>query len=244
MRSPLAIRALAFAAPPVVVATGATGSTTVALRAGYSGSYVPRLSGMEGTGESQPEEFRAQLINTVADDPDDLYEFVEPTRGAPPSSVRRLPIRVPEGTRYLRVALDNAHSTPGADLDLYLYSCPGFGKCTEEATEQSLKISSSDEIIELIPNEGEDFITAGEYYVDVHGYNTPAGGATFQLFVWTLGASRGNAAVVAPSTVTSGTSPTLTVNWQNLSSGLNLGLITHTDGTTTLDETVIEVTAP
>jgi len=44
--------------------------------------------------------------------------------------------------------------------------------------------------------------------------------------------------------VTAGTNDTLTLNWQNLATGLNLGLITHTNGTTTLDETVIEVTTP
>ena len=34
------------------------------------------------------------------------------------------------------------------------------------------------------------------------------------------------------------------MNWLNLATGLNLGLLTHTDGSVALDETVIEVTAP
>jgi hypothetical protein len=244
VRSPLAIRALAFAAPAVVAGSGAAGSVAVDLRVGYSGTYQAVLSGLETSGQSQPDYIRAQLVNSVADDPDDLYAFVQPTEGTPPAGVRRIPIIVPAGTRYLRVALSNESTSPDADLDLYLYSCPKFSTCTEEAEDASMKISSSDEVIELIPAEGEPFLTAGEYYVDVHGYNAPAGIATFQLFVWTVGANQGNANVVAPSSVTSGTPSTLTVNWQNLASGLNLGLITHTDGTTVLDETVIEVTAP
>lgn len=243
VRSPLAIRALPFAAPLAVVASGAAGSVDVALRVGYSGSYAAVLSGLEATGQSQSDNIRARLTNSVADDPDDLYTFMQPTAGTPPNSVRRIPLVVPVGTRYLRVALFNQNSSLGADLDLYLYSCPGFGECTEEAP-PSVGFATSDEVINLIPAEGEAFITPGEYYVDVHGYDAPAGTATFQLFVWTVGANRGNATVVAPSSVTAGTNGTLTLNWQNLATGLNLGLITHSDGTTTLDQTVIEVTAP
>jgi hypothetical protein len=243
VRSPLAIRALPFAAPVAVAGSGAAGSLDVALRVGYSGSYAAVLSGLETAGQSQPDEFQSQLTNSVADDPDDLYEFVQPTAGEPPGNVRRIPIIVPAGTRYLRVALSNQNTSPGADLDLYLYSCPDFAECTEEAP-PSVEFASSDEVISLEPAEGDAFITAGEYYVDVHGYDAPAGIASFQLFVWTLGANQGNATVVAPSSVTSGTASTLTVNWQDLEPGLNLGLITHTNGTATLDETVIEVTAP
>ena len=244
VRSPLAIRAVALAAPAVVTGSGTTGTADVLVRTGYTGSYTAVLSGLETSGQSQPDNIRSQLTNAVADDPDDSYTFVQPTAGNPPASVRRIPLIVPAGTRYLRVALRNETSSPGADLDLYLYSCPGFGTCTAVAGLGSLAIDSSDEVIGLIPAEGEEFLTAGAYYVDVHGYTAPAGTATFQLYVWTLGPSQGNATVAAPSSVTSGTTATLTVNWLNLAAGLNLGLLTHTDGSAPLDETVIEVTAP
>ena len=48
----------------------------------------------------------------------------------------------------------------------------------------------------------------------------------------------------APSSLTAGTDETLSVNWQGLETGTYLGLITHTDGATVLDQTVIEITAP
>ena len=243
VRSPLAIRALRFAAPVLVAGSGATGTADATLRVGYSGVYEARLSGLEATGQSQPLDIRAQLTNSVLDDPNDDYVFVQPTDGVPPDNVRRIPIIVPAGTRYLRVALFNQTSSPGADLDLYLYSCSGSGECTLEAT-PSVEFDSSDEVINLIPEVGDEFVTPGEYVVDVHGYEVPAGAASFQLFVWTVGADRGNASLVAPASVTAGQEDTLTINWQNLATGLNLGLITHTDGTTTLDQTVIEVTAP
>ena len=243
VRSPLAIRALRFAAPVLVSGSGAAGTADATLRVGYSGRYEAVLSGLEATGQSQPLDIRAQLTNSVLDDANDEYVFVQPTEGVPPDNVRRIPIIVPAGTRYLRVALFNQTSSPGADLDLYLYSCPGFGQCTLKG-KPGVEFDSSDEVINVIPDDEADFVTSGEYFVDVHGYEAPAGAASFQLFVWTVGADRGNASLVAPASVTAGQEDTLTVHWQNLATGLNLGLITHTDGPTTLDQTVIEVTAP
>jgi subtilisin family serine protease len=242
VRSPIAIRALPFAAPVVVQRTGATGSVDIPVEVGYAGSYEVLVSGLEASGQSQPDEIRPQLTASVQDDPDQLYEFVQPTAGTPAGDVRRIPLIVPPGTRYLRVELTNQNSSPGADLDLYLYECPGFGTCTGEA-EASVG-DESDEAINVIPAEGASFITPGEYYVDVHGFDAPAGVATFRLFVWTVGTDRGNATVQAPSSVAAGTGETLSFGWQGLEPGLHLGLLTHTDGATALDQTVIEITAP
>lgn len=242
IRSPLAIRALPFAAALLLRAEGAAGSADVPLRVAYSGGYQALLGGLEGSGQSQPDDILPQLTSSVADDPDDFYEFVQPASGTPPDNVRRIPITVPEGTRYLRVALFNQNTSPGADLDLYLYSCPGFDTCTEDA-EASVNLQS-DEVISVIPAEGATFVTPGEYFVDVHGYDAPAGSASFRLFVWTVGADRGNATVSGPTSVAAGSDETLAFSWQELESGLHLGLITHTDGATVLDQTVIEITAP
>jgi subtilisin family serine protease len=242
VRSPLAIRALPFAVPALVRGSGAAGSIGIPLRAGYSGDYEAVLSGLESTGQSQSESMQAQLTSSVTDDPDDNYQFVQPTAGSPPASVRRIPVVVPAGTRYLRVALFNQNSSPGADLDLYLYSCPGFGECTQTTTPGVS--DDSNEVINLLPAEGDAFIPAGEYYVDVHGYNVPTGTAMFRLFVWTVGADRGNASASAPSAVTAGTSELLTISWQDLDPGLHLGLVTHREGSAVLGQTVIEVNAP
>lgn len=243
VRSPLAIRALRFASTVLVQETGAAGSADVALRAGYSGSYEAVLSGLEASGQSQPEDIQPQLTSSVAEDPDDVYQFVQPGAGALPGSVRRIPIIVPAGTRYLRVALFNGNSSPGADLDLYLYSCPGFGTCTEKPELASVE-RESNEAISVIPREGDEFVATGEWYVDVHGYDVPTGTAAFRLFVWTIGADRGNATVDGPSSVSAGTDDVLSLSWQGLEAGRYLGLISHTDGATILDQTVIEITAP
>lgn len=242
VRSPIAIKASAFSAPAFFQATTASGSASLPLKIGYTGSYQPVLSGLEASGESQPDSLRAGLTSTVADDPEDLYTFVQPNAGTLPDSVRRIPIVVPEGTRYLRVALRSQDTSPGADLDLYLYVCPGFGTCTAEATPSVNE--GSDEVINVIPGDGEEYVPAGDYYVDVHGYDAPPGGAAFRLLVWTVGADRHNATVSAPGSVTAGAAQDLELDWQGLASGSYLGLITHANDTGVLGKTVIEITAP
>ncbi len=242
VRSPLAVRALPFAAPWLVSGTGTTGSAEVPLRVGYSGQYEALLSGLEATGQSQSEETRGLLTNHVDADPDGIYEFVQSSAATPAPGVRRIPIVVPENTRYLRVALTNQNSSPGADLDLYLYYCPGLGTCTGQADPSTNDDSS--EVINVVPDSGEQFLTPGDYYVDIHGASVPTGTATFRLFAWTVGPNRGNATVSAPGSLVAGENSSLVVNWQDLEPGLNLGLITHTDGAAQLDQTVIEVTAP
>ncbi|MBN8280934.1 MAG: S8 family serine peptidase, partial [Gammaproteobacteria bacterium] len=242
VRSPVAIRALPFAAPVVVRATGAAGSIELPVRVGYSGSYEAVLGGLDANAASQPEDIQPLLTASVDDDPDGAYEFVQPTAGQPAGNVRRIPIIVPAGTRYLRVQLTNQNSSPGADLDLYLYGCPGFGTCTTEG-EPSVG-PASEEVINVVPAAGEAYLTPGEYYVDVHGASVPQGTGTFRLFVWTVGADRGNAAVDGPSSVNAGQDETLTVTWQGLEPGRHLGLVSHTDGANVLGQTVIEITAP
>jgi subtilisin family serine protease len=241
-RMPLALRALGLDAPVLATGSGTTGSLTFETRIGYAGSFNAVLNGFEASGATQPAEIQALLeANTVQDDPDDLYEFVQPGGGALPPDVRRIPILVPAGTRYLRVALDSSTTSAGADLDLYLYSCPDFDTCIESA-EPSVE-SDSTEVINLVPAPGETFLTAGAYYVDVHGYDVP-GTAVFDLGVWTVGAVRGNGTVSAPGSVTAGNPASITVNWQDLPSGLNLGLIVQGDEDANVDQTVIEVSVP
>jgi hypothetical protein len=241
-RSPVAIRALPFAAPVLIEEAGSEGNTTIALEVGYSGSYEAVLSGFEATGQSQSDGIQAQLTNSVADDPDDAYEFIQPTAGTPPGNVRRIPLEIPAGTRYLRVALTNQNSSPGADLDLYLYYCPNFSTCT--ARGDASVGDEANEVINIVPAAGEEFITPGAYYVDVHGLDVPTGNATFRLFVWAVGTDRGNASVLAPASVSSGTVESVGLTWQGLQSGLHLGLITHGNGSAVLDQTVIEITVP
>jgi subtilisin family serine protease len=239
-RSPLAIRAQRFAATIFATGTGAEGSLDVALRSGYTGTYRATLSGLEAANQSQPDELRAALTDaSVAEDFGDSYSFIQPGTGSLPASVRRIPIIVPEGTRYLRVALFNEARNGAADLDLYLYACPGFGECTEEGVPS--QNADSDEAINLIPAEGQSFVTAGEYYVDVHGFDTDGGSATFNLLVWTVGADRANATLSAPASLVAGGQASAALSWQGLAPGLHLALISHGDGEVGFGQTIVEI---
>lgn len=240
VRSPLAIKALRFAAPVFVAGSGADGSLDVTLQSGYTGTYRAVLRGLEAANQAQPDELRAALTDaTVAEDWSNSYSFVQPGSGTLPASVRRIPIIVPEGTRYLRVALFNEARNGDADLDLYLYACPGFGPCTDEAAPS--QNADSNEAINLIPAEGEDHVAPGEYYVDVHGFDTNGGTATFNLLVWAVGADRGNATLSAPGSLATGGPASVNIAWQGLSPGLHLGLIDHSDGEVSFGQTVIEI---
>lgn len=241
VRSPVAIRALRFEAPVFVTGSGATGSLDVEVRSGYTGSYTATLSGLEAANQGQPDELRGALTDaTVAEDFSDSYSFIQPGNGSLPASVRRIPIIVPEGTRYLRVALFDEARNGAADLDLYLYACPGFGTCTDEATPS--QNAGSEEAINLIPAEGADYIAPGEYYVDVHGFDTDGGSATFNLLVWTVGADRANATLSAPGSLGNGSPAGVSLAWQDLPPGLHLGVVSHSDGELSFGQTVVEIT--
>ncbi|MBL8199208.1 MAG: S8 family serine peptidase [Chromatiales bacterium] len=240
VRSPLAIRALRFAAPVFVAGSGTEGSLDVALRSGYTGPYRATLSGLEAANQGQPDELRAALSDaTVGEDFNDSYSFIQPGSGSLPASVRRIRIIVPEGTRYLRVALNNEARNGDADLDLYLYACPGFGSCTDEATPS--QNDDADEAINLIPAEGENYVAPGEYFVDVHGFDTDGGSATFNLLVWTVGADRANATLSVPGSLAAGGVASAVLSWQALPAGLHLGLIDHSDGEVSFGQTIVEV---
>ena len=240
VRSPLAIKAERFEAPIVVDGSGSEGSVNVALRSGYTGTYRATLSGLEVANQSQPDELRGALTDaTVAADAGDGYRFIQPGSGSLPDSVRRIPIIVPEGTRYVRVALANEARNGDADLDLYLYACPGFGECIKEIDPS--QNADSEEAINLIADEGQSYVRPGEYYVDVHGVATNGGSATFNLMVWTVGTDRANATLSAPGSLTSGGPASVAISWQALSPGLHLGLVGHSDGERSFGQTVVEI---
>jgi subtilisin family serine protease len=239
VRSPVAVRAQPFAAEDFVAGSGATGSATIAVRSGYTGPYAPVLSGIDVSGQGQSGGIQAQLGNLFVADDGNLatgYQYVAPG-GVLPGDVRRVPIAVPAGTQLLRIELRNEDTSGEHDLDLYAYNCPAYTVCLERDDLVPSVGPDSNEIIDLIDP------PAGEYFIDVHGFATAGEGASFVLSVWTLGPARGNASLDAPANVLAGDSFNLTVNWQGLAPGRNLGLVTHRDATGDLAYTVVEVDA-
>jgi subtilisin family serine protease len=237
VRSPVAVRALPFTADGFVAGSGASGSASIAARAGYTGPYRVGISGFDASGQGQPSGIRALLTGAfVADDGSIAsgYRFVAPG-GILPRDVRRIPIAVPAGTKLLRVELRNEDTDGEHDLDLYVYNCPGYVTCIPRDDLEPSVGPDSNEIVDLLDP------PAGEYFVDVHAFATAGEGATFDLSVWALGPDRGNATATAPASVLAGDAIAVGLAWQGLPAGRNLALVTHRDATGELAYTVVEV---
>jgi hypothetical protein len=225
VRTPFAVRPVAIRAPEALLGVGSGGTRPFIVTAGYTGSYSVAVSGLELSGESQPEGIRNQLIGaTVRDDGQRQtgYEAVDAGEEVP-DDVRRLPIVVPDGTRLLVLALHNEDTSGDdlVDLDLYAYYCPAFVQCLDY--DWTSGNPDSNEVITILNP------PPGEYYVDVHGFDTGSATVSFDLSVWTLGPDRGNLAVSTPGGVVAGTPATVELEWQGLPPGRHLALLRHSD---------------
>ncbi len=230
VRSPVAVRTAALGAPALVTGTGITGQTGFEVQFGYDGSY-----GVAADGLAAPLTF----TGLVLDDPLGVYTIIADD-GALPDHIRRFHITVPAGTSYLRVALSGSDAGSADDLDLYLL-CPD-NLCPDGTEGLASAGAAAEEAIDILHPD------AGEYVVDVHGFETDetvgGPGANFALRAWTVGgqAGEGNLQVSAPGAASVGGSGEVLVSWQDLAPGeVYLGLITHDNGERELGQTLVEV---
>ena len=138
-------------------------------------------------------------------------------------------IDVPAGTRHLRIRIEG--SAPN-DLDLALLDADGnfvTGSFTPLAVES----------VDL------DLPAAGGYSVEVNGWFVEGDAADYRLDVWTVPGVGGNLSASGPSSVTRGTTETITASWPaGLAPGSYLGVIGHQSGTGFLRPTILEVHIP
>jgi hypothetical protein len=232
VRSPLAVQTLSLRGPGDVFGSGLSGSLRFPLQFGYTGTYVATAYGLI---PPDPAGIAQQLF--VANDPNHNYVPDVVTAELPPSVLRRV-FTVPAGTVLLRVALYNAETDANADLDLYVY-CPS-GQCTSTYAIRASTGIQSDETIDIVSPE------AGDYTIDVHGYQTEGTGAKFRLFAWALDVNHhGNLQVVGPASATTGDTQNVLLSWENLLPATRyLGAVLHGDGSRSLGLTAISVTTP
>jgi hypothetical protein len=142
-------------------------------------------------------------------------------------------VDVPAGTTYARFSLFDANTTPGSDLDLYVFDSAftQIGASGGPTAEEEVNF----------PN-----LAAGTYYVLVDGFSTPAGGATFTSFNWALGsADAGNMTVVAPGAAVAGTTGTISLTFNGLAPATKyLGSIAYTGSVTLPSPTIVRVDTP
>lgn len=225
VRSPIVIRPVAVAAPPTVAGSGASGSTEIELKAGYSGTLNAEVDGLVAAEETTLE---------LSDPTRESFDIENPTTGPHTGKVT---VTVPEGAalaRFATFAADYADLGPGTDLDLFVYRKGANGL---ELVDLSAS-GGSDEAVTL----GEP----GEYEIYVDLWSSPDGvtSLTARHYHWVVAGEEGNV-TVEPTTqeVAIGEPASVTATWEGLTEGVRyLGVVRYGDAQSTRTQTVLEIT--
>ena len=209
--SPIAVRPTSVVAPKEITTFGGTGSVSFEVEFGYSGSYSPRVHGLN---------LPLVLNGFVDNDPQKTFSFR--TTGGVTQHI----ISVPANQLYLRFALFDALTDGDDDLDMYVYYCGTDGSSCIKLGESGGP-TSQERFDVYRPAEGF-------YAVMIHGFETDeiqgGPGANYQLFGWAFGVTddQGNMSANGPAFVAAGTTQTVTVEWANLlGNTIYLGGISH-----------------
>jgi hypothetical protein len=211
VRIPLAVKPVALAAPAFVYSNGAPISYNAIF--GYAGPFTATARGL----------IPATTHNgSVMTDPSGTF-----TPAASPYTAS-FEVNVPAGTTYARFSLFDANTTPGSDLDLYVYQGTTLvGSSTS---------STANEEVNLVNP------TAATYTVWVHGFAT-ANPSTFTMFAWVLGSTAtGNMTVSAPATAAIGEPGNIGLTFTGLTSGTKyLGSVAYSGATGMPNPTIVRV---
>lgn len=206
VRSPIAIKPVALAAPDEVFDTGTAGSLSYDVTFGYTGDFAAEPRGLipANTTAATVEDDPANNINTAL------------STGV---GVNFHAVQVITGTQYARFSLFDDYTDGDDDLDLYVFDPNGnfVGSSTTPTAEEEVNL--------VAPSPG------GTYTVVVHGWQTDGPDANYTLFDWALGgADAGNMTVTAPSSATLGATAGVTVDWAGLTTDKKyLGSVTYHD---------------
>jgi hypothetical protein len=203
VRIPIVIKPVALAAPAQVSGSGDPISYDVAF--GYTGAFSAAARGLI------PAVTFTGSLNTGQQL---TYDVV-----------------VPAGTTYARFSLFDANTTPGSDLDLYVYLGGTLVGASGSGT--------SDEEVNIVNP------TAGTYTVKVDGYAT-ANPSNFTLFTWVLGsADAGNMTITTPASATLGDIGTIELTFAGLASQTKyLGSVFYSGAAGMPRPTIVRVDVP
>jgi hypothetical protein len=223
VRSPIAVRPVAIAAPVEFTATGGTGAA-LSVKVGYTGTLNAAPVGLVG----------ATVGSTLLNVGGPAF-----SSGAPAASSRTSMISavVPAGTSFARWATFDSDYAPGSDIDLFLYRVVGATRTLVGSSGGG----TADEVITL------NAPVAGTYelYANLFALSGGATTATVNTNHWVVPNSAAGNFTVTPASqaVTINTTATVNLGWTGLTAGLRyLGRVTFTDGTTTIGRTTVMVT--
>lgn len=222
VRSPIAIKPVALAAPEEVSGNGDPLSYDIIF--GYNGDFTAQARGLVPA---------TTIAGNVVDDPaNDINVALGSGVGITIHAVV-----IPAGTTYARFSLfDDFVDGATDDLDLYVFRDGGnvFVGGSGSGT-------SAEEVNVIDPVEDT-------YLVVVHGWQTDGPDANYTLFTWTLGSSdASNMTVSAPGTAALGATGTINLTFSGLLPATKyLGSVAYTDGTNPLPTlpTIVRIDTP
>jgi subtilisin family serine protease len=219
VRSPLAIKPVAIAAPSEVSGTGTEGTLDFDVTFGFSGEYAPEVLGLVAAD---------MQADTVVDDPaNDINVALETGVG-----ITLHEVEIPAGTAHARFSLFDDFTDGNDDLDLYVFGpdpdFPFAGGSGSPTSAEQVDLSEP---------------AAGTYIVVVHGWQTDGPDANYTLFSWVLpDEDAGNMTVTDPGDATLGATETLTLEWTGLEADQKyFGAIRHTNPTTSDPLTLVRI---
>jgi hypothetical protein len=221
VRSPIAVQAVALAAPPEIAGTGASGSRGVTVTPGFTGTLNTSVAGLV------PATVTPMTLDTAGPDFDP---------DAPAASIQTgvVTADVPAGTSVARFATFDADVPAGTDLDVFVYQVVGG---TRTLVGQSAG-GTSEEIVTL------NNPAAGTYEAYIDLFAAASSTADVESNHWVLGTSAAGNLTAAPASrsVQTGTPVTITASWNGLTPGVRyLGALNYSDGTSNIGRTLVTV---
>ncbi|HEX3264392.1 MAG TPA: S8 family serine peptidase [Candidatus Limnocylindrales bacterium] len=220
VRSNIAVRPVAAAAPSEVSGTGTSGSTAIKIQPGYTGTLTATPHGLAAdSGITQT------LTGTNTN-----FNSAAPAAGP---SVLKTTVVVPAGSRLARFATYDADYGAGTDLDLFVYTAGTNtlrGQSAGGTAEESVTLTAADSYDVYVVLFAQPGGATGDLDVHEHTFVVPDAASTL-------------AAAPASQSVTTAVPATVTASWSGLTAGTRyLGTIDFGDGTNTIGTTIVSVT--
>ena len=217
VRSPVAVKPVKLAVPGEVTETGTSGSTDFDVVFGYTGDYSANFNGLVAA-DTQ--------AGTVVDDP---ANDINTALGTGVGVTFHLVDSSTTGP-LTRISLFNDYTDGDDDLDMYVWTYPGFNFVGSSGSG-----SSAEQVDVVHPN-------SSLYFVAVHGWETDGSDSNYTLFSWSPDADEGNTIMTAPAAATAGTTGNISLSWGGLDPAKkHMGVVVHKEGVSELKQTVIRV---
>jgi subtilisin family serine protease len=219
VRSNIAVRPVAIAAPSEISVSGTSGSSAQSLLPGYTGTLTATPHGLAADSDTA-----VGLAGTNTN-----FNSAAPAAGP---AVAKVTVNVPAGSRLARFATFAADYPPGMDVDEYVYTAGTatlVGVSNGPTAEESVTLTA-----------------AGSYDIYVVVFAQPGGATgavTVQQHAFVVPAAASSlSATPASQSVTTAVPATVTLGWSGLTAGTRyLGVVDYGDGTNTIGSTIVAV---